>query len=640
MVLFAALPLALAAKALLLVHPLLAAGSTYALARALGFRRGGAFVAGLAYASTGFFQVQSLCCSPVGAIYAWLPFTLLGAEKAFGSTHIAARFAWWGIAAFGVSQSVAVWPGQGAYYAALIVGGYVVYRALVTPAGAWTRIVRLLQHEACIFLFGLALAAAGLLPRIEFNAMSNLAGGYAGANLGVGGLQPSQWVYLATPGVWYAGLSVLALAVAAPFVARHGPGGRVWYFGITSLGALLLTGTTETPLHWLLYHVLPGFANLHPHAPERTLTVAYLGPALLAGSCVSATCHRSWARRRGVLFGLVLLVAADLALGGAKARSDRLLTNPLDGIERLTPVDLATLHQPTPASAFLEQQSPSRFFGFAPDVDGRPLPYTFRFVDPGTSALLVNNRALLLGLQDVQGYDASHLSRYDTFLSALNGQTQNYHDATILATGLNSPLLDLLNARYVIVPVNSTAGLTRFSSTVYQDGQARILENSSAFPRAWIVHAAQQVAPGGGDSVALIASGQIDALRTVLLEEPPPLLEAPADPWSDQAFVSTFEADRVEVRTSSSAAGLLVVSEIYYPAWKAYVDGRPIQLYVADGALRAVSIPPGEHSVELRFDSDTLRIGLLVSGTAALLLVGLLLHAAVTRTPPSHRSAC
>src|SRR5713101_2199505 len=65
MMLFAVLPLAQAAKALLVFHPLLAAWSTYALARALGFSRVGAFVAGLAYANTGFIQIQNVCCSPV-----------------------------------------------------------------------------------------------------------------------------------------------------------------------------------------------------------------------------------------------------------------------------------------------------------------------------------------------------------------------------------------------------------------------------------------------------------------------------------------------------------------------------------------------------------------------------------------------
>jgi len=41
---------------------------------------------------------------------------------------------------------------------------------------------------------------------------------------------------------------------------------------------------------------------------------------------------------------------------------------------------------------------------------------------------------------------------------------------------------------------------------------------------------------------------------------------------------------------------------------------------VADGALRAVAVPPGEHTVELRFESDTLALGIFISSLAVLLL--------------------
>ncbi len=651
MVLFAALPLEYAAKTMLVFHPLLAAGSAYALARVLGLGHAPAFIAGLAYANSGFVQIQNLCCSPVASIYGWLPLTLVGVERALRSRRWRRRLGWWGLAALGISQSVAVWPGQGAYYAALIVGGYIAFLSLVAPAengprparaGPTSRIGQVLLHEGGVFAFAAALAAAGVLPRLEFNALSNLAGGYAGDNLGVGGLQPAQWLYLASPSTWYVGVSILALAVAAPLVGRRWLTPSVGYFGVTSLGALLLTGTAETPLHWLLYRLLPGFASLHPHAPERILTVAFLGPALLAGVCVQAIGASKWSPRRTVTLGVMaIVITTDLALGGAKARGDRLLIDPLDGIERLTPVDLATYYQPTLAAAFLEQrqaQSPARFLGYAPDVNGRPLAYTFRFVDPSTAALLVNNRALTLGLHDVQGYDASHLQRYDDYMAALNGQTQNYHDATIFARGLSSPLLDLLNVRYLVVPQHIDAldapALARFwNTTVYEDGHVRIVENPSAFPRAWIVHEAVPAPPGSRTSTESIARGSIDARRTAVLEveEAPPSLEVVDDAAQDQATVVTDEPNRIEVHTSSDAAGLLVLSEIAYPAWQAYIDGRPVRQYIADGTLRSVPVPAGEHLVALRFESKTLQIGLIVSSIALLVLGSLALVCAWER---------
>ncbi len=69
-----------------------------------------------------------------------------------------------------------------------------------------------------------------------------------------------------------------------------------------------------------------------------------------------------------------------------------------------------------------------------------------------------------------------------------------------------------------------------------------------------------------------------------------------------------------------------MLSEIFYPAWQAYVDGKPAPLYVANHALRAVPLPAGEHTVELRYESATLRAGLLVT-LVTLLAFGALLIA-------------
>jgi uncharacterized membrane protein YfhO len=76
---------------------------------------------------------------------------------------------------------------------------------------------------------------------------------------------------------------------------------------------------------------------------------------------------------------------------------------------------------------------------------------------------------------------------------------------------------------------------------------------------------------------------------------------------------------------------LLVLSEVYYPAWKAYVDGSPVPVHVADGLLRSVPVPEGEHAVELRYESWTLRAGMAISLLTAAALVSLVATAVARR---------
>nr|MBA2510200.1 YfhO family protein [Rubrobacteraceae bacterium] len=211
------------------------------------------------------------------------------------------------------------------------------------------------------------------------------------------------------------------------------------------------------------------------------------------------------------------------------------------------------------------------------------------------------------------------------YMESLNGRSQGYHNADVVPKGLDSPLLDLLNVRYMIVPADVGADqdelleLKDANPTVYGDDRVEVLENRDALPRAWIVHSAREASQS--ETLNQLGSGAVDPRRTALLERPPPDLDRPEDPSADRATVTEYEADRIRLESATGARGLLVLSEAYYPAWKAYVDGEPVPLYVADHVLRAVPVPAGEHTVELRYESWSLRTGVAVSLGFCLALV-------------------
>jgi uncharacterized membrane protein YfhO len=53
-------------------------------------------------------------------------------------------------------------------------------------------------------------------------------------------------------------------------------------------------------------------------------------------------------------------------------------------------------------------------------------------------------------------------------------------------------------------------------------------------------------------------------------------------------------------------AGVLVFSEIFYPiGWKASVDGQETPIMRANYLLRAIEVPQGKHTIELRFEPDS-----------------------------------
>jgi hypothetical protein len=71
----------------------------------------------------------------------------------------------------------------------------------------------------------------------------------------------------------------------------------------------------------------------------------------------------------------------------------------------------------------------------------------------------------------------------------------------------------------------------------------------------------------------------------------------------DSARAATILCDRgdeLHIQTTGQG-GFLVVSDCYVPGWRATVDGHPAPILLADGAFRAVPIPPGSHQVVMHY---------------------------------------
>jgi uncharacterized membrane protein YfhO len=115
--------------------------------------------------------------------------------------------------------------------------------------------------------------------------------------------------------------------------------------------------------------------------------------------------------------------------------------------------------------------------------------------------------------------------------------------------------------------------------------------------------------------------------RSVLLLEEQPSLSLPADstPVPNKVSLTSYTCNRIDIDVETAENGLLWVSEIWYPAWKAYVDRKRSKIYRADYSFRAVEIPKGSHRVTLRFQSGYFAAGawitLLTLAAAAAALV-------------------
>ena len=170
--------------------------------------------------------------------------------------------------------------------------------------------------------------------------------------------------------------------------------------------------------------------------------------------------------------------------------------------------------------------------GFNPSVDPQLLNYTppvigflkqdtvpwrFTTFDPHGRKTFNANGGWPSGLQDVRGYDSVILKQYADYMGVIEDQNETQFNRIQPITqysGLDSPMLDLLNVKYVLTDPDVSIDSPKYK-LVY-DAEVKVYENLGALPRAFTM-------PGGCETVTddpLAALRQHDPRTTVILDAP------------------------------------------------------------------------------------------------------------------------
>ena len=277
-----------------------------------------------------------------------------------------------------------------------------------------------------------------------------------------------------------------------------------------------------------------------------------------------------------------------------------------------------------PAIRFLQEDT----------VDSEPWRLTTYQVEGATKTLNAN-LPWFHGLQDVRGYDSIIPRQYVTYMSAIEEQGELLYNriAPIYeAEHLSSPLLDLLGVRYV-----ATEGeIVNPDYRPVYEGEIRIYENIDALPRAFALPNAEVVPeaelPG--------RLRTFDPRRIVLLDREPDV--STSGDWPLQpASIVAYSPNVVFVDVEMPGPGWLVLTDSYFPGWKAYrsdpTDHLPgpkdepigeteLQIVRADGNFRTVWLPEGTHRVRFKYTPMSFKLGLYGSFMAAIVLFLLALY--------------
>ncbi len=338
-------------------------------------------------------------------------------------------------------------------------------------------------------------------------------------------------------------------------------------------------------------------------APDRLTALGTLEPHIVRGFLVVA-----------VLVGA--LAAAFWGSGRGRVPAPLLLAL----VTGLVVVDLARVNAP-----FIQVTDPSQLT--VPDPNLRFLEARMREEPPFRVSSMLRSGADVqpsaFGIDLAAGHHPNDLLRYQELIGMEGGGIPEHLFA------FDPVVMAILNVRYILWPdaqLGPLEGVEPLSRVQLPDGRAwASVYPYPGLPRAYLVERHRVV--GADETLGiLLEDPTFDPRVEVLLEEAPSLDSQPTagetPPPFDAVRWLEREPDRIVLEVEAERPALLVVSQNWFPSWKAWVGDEPTPVLRANHTLQAVSIPTGRHRVEIRVASEELRSALALSGLSLLLVLG------------------
>ena len=598
----------------------------YAFLRTLPARREACVVGAVFFGAAGFVGNTPWPQIAAGAI--WLPLVFLfflrslRGERALFNAALAGGFlalsflsghhavpTFGSLALIGVSLGAAL-LGRLAWPAALM---RTAITLAVAACGAAVQILPALEYAHYAVRWVNATNPVGWSDVIPYTVHQTL--GWSASEL-LFAVLPGSGNTIVNPLIGIVPLSLAAVALLArPW--RRGVG----LFAGVALGALLFSLARSNPFHGVLYALVPGLEKAR--APIMAMAVVDVAIAALAAFGVDALLAAAVPRLSRIA-ALVGAVAAFLFV--ISLYPPAILQAVPHGAERAGAIALVAALLGLLLWAWQrELLKPLAFtaglLALALFEIGNSTGYDYVHLEDKAS--IVRPR-LYGGTAELGGFLRGHIGTsrmtypYDDLLfnfgdwygiPAMSGFLPSAPTALWQLGTWNPRVLDLYGVRYYVAR-EPVAGLG--PEVLSSAAGWKVWERPTAFPRAWVVHHA---------TAGEVLDPTIDLHQTVVMDRAIPLETCSG---AEPVEVRTPDENHVTLDAVLQCAGIVVLSDNWFPGWYATIDGRPAQVLVADAALRGIAVSGGRHHIELTYAPGPVSRGAILS-LATFLALGVML---------------
>jgi hypothetical protein len=246
-------------------------------------------------------------------------------------------------------------------------------------------------------------------------------------------------------------------------------------------------------------------------------------------------------------------------------------------------------------------------------------------VDRSSKEILAMSWGMAYGIEDINGFNSLQSRRYTDYLFGPQDDVSYGYLRDLSLLRPESAILSSLNVRYLLVPARVQIDPGPHLRSVFENVDVRVFENMLVYPRAYFSERVRSDMDPRSVLRQVTAPG-FDGRRDALVEttDPPTVQPSNTPAVAEATRVSPTE---LRVTTHTAQQRFLVVSEMYFPGWRAYVDDVETPIFRTNYLFRGVVVPAGQHVVRFVYRPASVLAGAAVS-SLALIGIGILLYRA------------
>ncbi len=236
-------------------------------------------------------------------------------------------------------------------------------------------------------------------------------------------------------------------------------------------------------------------------------------------------------------------------------------------------------------------------------------------------------------IQNINGNGSLYIKSYRDFVWKVgNHENLPYESFFVINSISHTNILDLLNVKYIIAPKKiHYQNLTYLGDYLVQDNifstpetekKYYLYENNTVLPRAYVVANGLVI----NDSTQLLKALQDKKYNPKQFVVFDSNLQTPLKNQSKYQPIPTkqYQPNRIDVSVNQTYPGYFILSDTWYPGWKAFDNGIQTPMYRANNIFRAVYLSKGKHEISFRYDPESYRLGKsisIISGIVFILLI-------------------